>query len=213
MPNTKIYSETKSHYDPDGNPATGNATGRGTDSHHFQIPEGQKYSHSELAFLDATMGSTCSKSREPQIGVTGAQEVAVEWSYNLLGKIRYRLDVFAIDEGEQAPPIPVTVIVGEQNWQGKAKQAIDEHRGLKLIFKGIETGVFVRLWGLQPNTVVPIAASSIGLLLLAAIAITCVLIGFVLLYAINKGCNAKVKFKIGGPLPIDDELEFDIQCR
>lgn len=213
MAETKIYEEVKSHYDPDENPFTGNATGRGIDIHRFDIPDGKIYSRSDLVILADTMGSSCRITSEPRHEATGHQQVKVEWNYNLMGKIRYKLSVLAVEEGEGHEKPCIRIKVGETDWEKKAIRAIDDGRCIKLIFSGVEVPALARMWNLQNKTSNVIGVDDIGLLLLAAFSIVCVVIGFVLMYAISKGCNAKVKHRMGGPFPFDDKLEFDIQCR
>ena len=213
MSEVKIYEEIKSHYDPDENPFTENATGSGIDIHRFSITDGQVYSRPNLEILTDTMGSSCRIISEPRHESSGRQQIKVKWNYNLMGKIRYKLSVFTVGEGEGHARSCIMIKIGEYDWEKKAIRAIDDGRCIKLVLSGIEVSALARVWNLKPGLSKAVGVDDIGILMLAALAVVCVLIGFVLMYAISKGCNAKVKHHIGGPLPFDDKLEFDIQCR
>jgi hypothetical protein len=213
MAQKKIYSNTKSHWDndKDWNPAE---SGQGTDTHDFTVPDGQKYVRYSVDVQTNTILSGYSIESAPKAGSTGRQKIKVKWWYNPFGKIRYTLEVFAGD----AEIIKITFL--ENNWIGKAQDAIQQGQNFQIILRGPQAkelfGEITRLSGhpMGINFFIEPVSDSVAITLIIVLGLMSIAafatIAAILIYAIHEDYNAKASHNVHGPLPFDDELIIEV---
>lgn len=214
MTQNRIYVSTKSHWDndEDWNPAE---SGQGVDTHAFTVPNTQKFARYSVDVHTNTMASGYIVESAPKTGSTGSQRIKIKWWYFPFGKISYTLNVFSGNVEV------VKIVYGENNWIGKAQNAIQQDQNFQIIVRGPQAKELYqqikRLSG-QPmdvrplvepvsNTVLITAIIVLGLISIAAFAT----IAAILMYAISEGYNARANHKTQGPLPFDDELTIEVE--
>lgn len=213
MAQDKIYTRTKSHWDndQDWNPAE---SGQGVDTHNFTVPDGKKYVRYSVNVLTATMFSGYLIEAAPRVGATGSQKVTVKWWYNPFGKIRYTLNVLAGDVEV------IKIYFGENNWVGKAQNAIQQGQNFQIIVRGPDAkelfGQITRVSGrpMASNFFVEPVSDTVAITLIIVLGLMSMgafaTIAAILLYSIHEGYNAKASHKVHGPLPFDDELIIEL---
>lgn len=176
------------------------------DTHNFTVPVGQKYVRYAVNVDKATNFSGYSIKSAPSVGDTGSQRVLVKWWYNPFGKIRYTLDVYSGDVEI------ITICFGENNWVGKAQNAIQENQNFKIVMRGPQEKELSENINAVSGVVEPVSTTVItlaivlGFMSIAAFAT----MAAVLIYAIHEGYNAKATHKVNGPNPLDDELTIEV---
>jgi len=207
-----IYNSTKTHYDSDSDiiPEGGN----GKDTHTFNIPSNQKYSHYQINSLSGHALSSYNIVSKPASEATGNnKKIKIDWWYLPFGKVRYRLKVHTIARRIRRPrPRIVRIIWGAPGWMEEAFAAINQHADFKIVIKGpmaiqlrggMQGGIS---YALTPTvTIVITIAVAFVIISLAAFAT----IGVVLIVAMQSGFNAKARFR-GAANPLDAEMTIEV---
>jgi len=214
MPEQQIYSNTRSHWDNDGDPNPAEA-GSGHDEHVFTIPSGEKFSRYELQINANTAFSSASVVQAPSADATGQQKIKVKWAFNPFGKIAYTLKVFS-----GAAVEPVEIHFGTPNAPQQAFDLIQQKKPLRLVVSGPDalalTDVFRKARNLGPLTPAQnsySAAIGTGEVMLAAVicativaVVTLLVIVTICVVAIHYNYKVAIDYSRNGPLPFDDRL-------
>lgn len=112
------------------------------------------------------------------------------------------------------PVSTVTIQFGSANWEIKTKDAIDQKKHVKLVVKGIQAQTTAEALRRNSSTsnitgaeVALAAAVIIGIIAVVGLGV----VAAVCLYGINQGYKVVARHRVKGPMPFDDELEFDLQ--
>lgn len=218
MAETLLTSNTYSHYDPDENALTGDATGSGWDTTNFNVPSGRYFSRVELKALDSTMGSHAEVAGHSKIGSTGNCNVVTSWAYNLFGKIRYQVNVYSDNIPPRGSVQTITMNVFQDPlWWKKSLEYIDRKYNIILVATGLNSQTIGAAFGQNVSgtrkytmqeaqnaaksavlCVLPPGTIEIGLTTLGAIAIICLLIAFIVMEAVNKGYALEIEANFKG---------------
>ena len=192
-----IYNKTKSH----GNKNTP-ASGAGMDVVKISIPNGEKFSHFNISEGSGHSGAaTFTVVGNPKPNAIGNQEIRIMWTNGPFSKCQYKLKVYSKSNNTVA--VKPVIIFGDNNWYNDALSCMKQKIPFSLKVQGTEA---IKLF----NIIDPINKSLIRRRIIfnegVAIAITvsvCVTIvavsslavlGAVLLYSINQGCDSKVSY-------------------
>lgn len=203
-----IYNKTRSH----GNPSTP-ASGAGIDVIKIKVPNGQKFSHFTISQASGHSGTgTFTVTSSPKANATGNIEIKVMWTNGPFSKCRYRLKVLssvASTSTSSVPSLKPIVVFGDNDWYnlatGYIKQKIPfilriqgpDASKLINIVKPINTNLIMR--GVVINEAISVAITIAVCITIVSVAGLAVL-GAVLLYSINQGCNTNAVYDTSGNL-------------
>jgi hypothetical protein len=139
MAETRVYTQSKSHQDPDGDWLP--EPGFGTDRHVINIPTGKKFTRYDLIKLEGG----CQIKKAPPASATGKIEIEVEYWYLPLERARYELRVYT------GTPEPVTITFGSSNWLERSKQVINQRLPLTITVVGPDARELWRLLNIHPD--------------------------------------------------------------
>jgi hypothetical protein len=236
MSEQQVFSTIKTHTDNDGDIVP--EFGSGTDTIAFTIPSGKQFKRYSIQKLPGTsLFAGYEVTDSPGAKAKGAQKIKVKWNYEMFGKIRYSLRVFADSPGVAAEDLQIDIT--DTDVVEQALQAIQQDLDFRIIVSGKSAG---EMWNaikrqiphatastaqpVQPNTAPVISLAqpvqpgpafltgieevALGIGIIAGIVAVAGLatIVSIALVAISNGYNVVARHRARGPSPFDNELEI-----
>lgn len=113
------------------------------------------------------------------------------------------------------PTSTITIRVGSSKWEEKAIAAINQKKRTKLVVKGSEGQTTAEALRRNPATSKITGAEDVALAAGIIVGIIAVVglgvVAAVCLYGISQGYKVAARHRARGPMPFDDELEFDLR--
>jgi hypothetical protein len=209
---TRVYMKSHHHHDADGDIVPEQAAG--TDSHSFSIPNGKVFSHYVIDEESLLFGEVKVTSAPSRGAMSNDGQIRTAWNYSFLGHADYRLRAYVRDRGDGFPSAKIDF--GSPSWDVKARSLIDQKYPVDLVFFGQEAAKLRQALGLGHRaTKEPVTITLIICATVAAVA-GLATVAAVLLYAINKDCDADAD-EHGELEPGDDAtsggISFKIRCK
>jgi hypothetical protein len=213
-----IYSESRDHRDP---PNLLPEPNRGRDVHTVSVPGGVQLSHWLVEVEATSPGSGYRVVSAPQSGVTGRQQIVVEWWFGAFGQMKYRLKVFASPDGRSSP---VPIVEGQSGWTEQFRDKMQQQLPIALKVRGPQAQVLqaamaqkgVSFDAVAPSRAMIAPAIIIVVVIGIVIALGMLVFGAILKEAMEKGYDVKdTKYKAAagsGPTRQEHEMVFNLHA-
>jgi hypothetical protein len=202
---TLLIEEERDYEDPSQFPANLPEPGSGQDRFTLSIPQGMRFAHVDIEYLDRSTLADVNILSKPQRGAEGTQQIVLAWSHPPYGRLRYRVRAYASADGSSAPVRVEEAAVGADD---RLKLLIEQDVPVQLVVKGNRARMLYeaiqRAQNQQPKSQQAEAITIVAGLAIVVVIAAVVMLGFMMLYAIltqalNKGYDIEdTRYKAAG---------------
>ena len=129
----QVLEEIREYEDPSNFPVNLPEPGRGEDSFNLTIPEGMKFAHVDVEFLDLSPMAEAEVTQQPERGATGSGRIVVRWAHPPYGKVKYRVRAYVSRDGRSRP---VRVLNESPGYDNRARALIRQDVPVEFIVRG-----------------------------------------------------------------------------